>query len=53
MFPDRDRASKPSHYLGILQDLMSSEVADDARMNSSACPLCRGTGHAPAAPAVY
>ena len=53
VFPDRDRASKPSHYLGILQDLMSSEVADDARMNSSACPLCRGTGRAPAAPAVY
>ena len=55
IYPDRDPASKPSHYLGILRDLMADACADDARFGteSMACPLCGGTGRAPAAPAVY
>ena len=55
IYPDRDPASKPSHYLGILRDLMADACADDARFGteSMACPLCGGTGRAPVAPAVY
>ena len=46
IYPDRDPASKPSHYLGILRDLMADACADDARFGteSMACPLCGGTG---------